>query len=253
MDVHSPATARVVDVDVQLGEQITEGQILFSLSSDQIDNQLERVQREIDLTKAMLNRIAADDHDLEQNIVLKSELESHQEEYTGLQTQREQLTVRAPFSGSVSNLARNIHIDRWVAEGEHLITINSTAGAKVRGFVERSNLGRINNGTEVVFVPEVPELAKLKGHVELVEAANAEVLNISALASYYGGRIAVNKNEDQFKPLKSWYQVSIQADEYNQPIEQQRRGTVLAKGDPESFAKRLWRRMFHVALREVFI
>jgi len=253
MDLHSPEPARVVDVSVELGDQVTEGQTLFLLSSEQIDNRVERIQRKIDLTKAMLNRIAADDYDLEQNIVLKSELESYQEEYAGLQTQREQLSVRAPFSGRVSNLAGDIHIDRWVAEGEHLITINSSAGAKVRGFVERSNVGRISSGTDVVFVPEIPELPKLKGSVDLVEAANAEVLNIPALASYYGGKIAVNKKESQFEPLKSWYHISIQADDYHRPIEQQRRGTVLAKGDPESLAKRIWRRMFHVALREVFI
>jgi len=253
LDLHSPATGRVVEIKVALGDKIAEGQTLFILSSDELDNQIQRLLREIDLTKAMLNRIAADEHDREQNIVLLSELKSKEEELAGLEKNQKQLTVKAPFSGQVSNLTRELHNARWIAEGTHLVTISSSDGAKVRGFVERSNLARINSGAEVVFIPEVPELAKLKGKVDLVEAANAEVLTIPALASYYGGAIAVNKNETQLEPLKSWYYVSINATDYDGTIEQQQRGTVLAEGDPESLGKLIWRRLFHVALREVFI
>jgi len=252
-DLHSPTTARVADMKVTLGDEVSEGQVLFLLSSDQLENQKSRVMKEIDLRQAMLNRIAADEQYREQNIVLMSELESFKEELAGLNKEQELLTLKAPFSGRVSNLSSAIHNDRWIAEGEHLITINSSKGVKVRGFVERSNLGRISSGTEVVFVPEVPELDKLEGEVELVEAANAEVLNIAALASFYGGKIAVNRTENELEPLKSWYHVSIQAKGYDHSIEQQQRGTVLAKGDAESLSKRIWRRLFHVALREVFI
>jgi len=153
----------------------------------------------------------------------------------------------------VSNLTSDIHIDRWVGKGEHLITTNSSVGAQVRGFVERSNLGRIKNGTSVVFVPDVPELEKLEGKVDLVETANADVLNIPSLASSYGGPIAVNMKDNQLKPLKSWYHISIKANEYAKPIKQQQRGVVLAEGEAESLAKRAWRRLFYVALREVFV
>jgi len=251
--LYAPTAAQIIDLQVTLGDEISEGQTLISLSSDHLDIQMERVLQEMDLRQAMLNRIAADERNLEQNIVLISELESYKEELKGLKIKQDQLNIKAPFSGRVSNLASNLHNKRWIAEGNHLVTITSSEDVKVRGFVERSNLGRISSGTEVVFVPEVPELKKLKGSIELVETANAEELNIPALASYYGGPIAVNKNGEGLKPLKSWYHLSILADDYTQPIKQQQRGTVLAKGDPESLAKRVWRRMFHVALREVFI
>jgi len=253
LDLHSPATGRVVDIKVALGEPIVEGQTLFILTSDELNNQIQQVSREIDLTQAMLNRIAADELNREQNIVLVSELNSKKEELAGLEKNQQQLTVKAPFSGRVSNLSSDVHSARWIAEGTHLVTISSSAGVKVRGFVERSNLARISSGTDVVFIPEVPELETLEGKVDLVEAANVDTLTIPALASYYGGAIAVNKNETGLEPLKSWYHVSINTSHYDGIIEQQQRGTVLAKGDPESLGKRIWRRLFHVALREVFI
>jgi len=85
MDLYSPATARVVDVAVELGDHVVEGQPLYTFSSEEIDNQAEFTQREIDLRVAMLDRIAADDQDLEQNVVLMSELKSYKEELAGLE------------------------------------------------------------------------------------------------------------------------------------------------------------------------
>jgi len=251
-DIYAHANAQVANILVAQGDEVIQGQTLAVLTSQQLVNSHKTVAGEIKLREALLNRIAADDRDLEQRVVLESELRSLRQELSGFETQIERLIIKAPIAGVISWLNSGVHAQRWVGKDEHLIKISSNQGAKIRGFVEHSNLARIASGTSAVFVPEVPELEKLEGKVEFVEAANAEELNIAALASFYGGPIAVNKTEHRLEPLKSWYHLSINSE--NSPaITQQWRGTVLAKGQAESVATRVWRRMFHLLLREVVI
>ena len=252
-DIFAPADARIATLNVQQGDIVTQGDIVMSFESDQISRQTLLVQREIDLRVALLNRIASDSSDLEQKIVLESELNSLKEELTGLQTTQERLTITAPFSGTVGVIDHALHVDRWTSEGQFLVTLNTQGNAKIRGFIERANLGRVSNGSDAVFIPEIPELEKINGHIELVDSANIDELNIPALASHYGGRIAASTNDSKIEPLQSWYHVNIDVPAYSGSVLQERRGLVLAQGDPESIAARIARRLFYVVLREVVI
>lgn len=253
VEIYAPADARLLDISVSQGDHVQVGQELISLKSDIIDNQITLVKRQVHLREALLNRVAADTTDLEQRIVLESELRSYKEELDGLKKTNARLVITAPFSGLVGTMGNELHPDRWAGEGQYLLTLNSPDGARVRGFVERDNVGRISEGSEAVFVPEVPELETLTGKLSLVEAANAEHLNIEALASHYGGSIASNVVDSEIVPLKAWYHINVELPGYNTSVDQQRRGVVLTQGRRESIAMRIWRRIFYVVLREMVI
>ena len=254
LDLYAPVHAKIQDILVSQGDEVAENQILMQLESDELTNQSLLAKREIDLRQALLNRIAADDIDLEQRTVLQSELKSFQEELTGLETQINLLTVKAPFAGTIGDLSSNMHVDRWIGKDMLLLTVNSQQGAKVRGFVDRSNLARLKQGSDAVFIPDMPEMKKVSGIVKAIDSANVEHLNVNALASHYGGPIAVGVTEDSLQPFKAWYHVNIDTTDASlKHISQQSRGIILAKGSPESIAVRLWRRIFHVLLREIFI
>ena len=253
MDIHAPADARIVETLVEQGDHVAEGETLLLLASDQIVNQVAIVEREIELRIALLNRIASDEQDLGQRIVIESELSSFREEVTGLRKTMDRLQVVAPFEGVIGNMNQNLHAARWTGEGQHLLTLTSNSGMVAKGFVERSNIGRLKDGAGAVFVPDLPELDTQDGMISMVDAANIEELNIVALASHYGGGIAVSHRDERLEPLKAWYSVNIAFDGNEKVLKQQQRGIVIAQGAPESIAERMWRRFVHVILREVII
>jgi len=239
------------ELKVVQGDLVDEGQILATIHSPEITNEIETVSRNIDLIVALLDRIAADANDLEQNLVLQSELQGLQEELAGLTIEQQQLQITAPFSGVVSQLNPVLHEGRWIGSEAHIMTVNSTSGAKVRGFVERGNLARISTGAEAVFIPDMPESDKISGVIELAAASHAEEINIPVLASVFGGPIAVNLQQERLEPLKSWYHLSMHGELQGNRVQQQSPGVLLAQGEAESIAVRVWRRGVHVLLREL--
>ena len=245
------SAGEVEEVMVEHGDTVAEGDVLAIVYSSEISNEMELVTRNIDLLEALLARIAADENDLGQNLVLQSELQGLQEELAGLQKEEQLLHITAPFAGVISDLNPIMQKGHWVGSEVHVMTVHSSEGARVRGFVESGNLPRIATGAEAVFIPDLPEADKVSGVIELVADAHAKEINISALASTYGGPIAVNADEDGMQPLRSWYHLSMTGDMSAQRVLHQSPGILRAQGERESIAARIWRRGAHVLLREL--
>ena len=252
LPLYSTAAAKVSDLHVKPGDIVEQGDPLITLESALLDSQIEAAQRRIDLGIVLLSRIAADAQDREQKIVLDAELRQSREALAGLQKEKSQLKIEAPFDGVVMEFSSELHKGRWVGENTRLGTLVSQAGGKIRGYLSASDLGRISKGAEATFIPDVPEMERTSGIVSIVESANAKNLTLAELTSVYDGSIAAAKVEDDLVPLKAWYHISAEV-ENKSGIAMASRGTLLAQGEPESLALRFWRRAVHVVLREVFI
>lgn len=250
---YAPGTARVAELHVAPGDFVKAGDVMITLESTDLDNQIIAAQRRIDLVSALLNRIAADASDRDQKIVLDTELKQWQEELAGLEIEKGQLQLDAQFDGVVADLGSDLHPGRWVGENTPLGTLVSNEGSRIRGYVTASDLGRIHEGSEALFIPDVPEHDRATGVISVVETANAESLTIPELTSHYDGPIAVNQTDDELEPLNAWYHISVAVDAGGSPLPRVVRGTLLTEGEPESLALRFWRRAVHVVLREVVI
>ena len=251
--LYAPSVAQVAQLHVQQGDSVKKGDVLVTLKSVELENQIIATQRQIQLTEALLNRIMADADDLAQRIVLKTEMQQWQEELDGLQQRDELLKIKSAIDGVVADLDPNLHEGMWINDQILLGNIVSNSGGRVRGYVSASDLGRIKLSEDAVFVPEVLERERIEGTISLVDAANAEQLTIAELTSHYDGSIAVTKTEQDLMPLKAWYNVSVEVDADIDRVTQSQRGTLFTSGEAESIASRFWRRAVHVVLREVLI
>lgn len=251
--LYAPRISQIKQLHVAQGDHVRKGDRLITLGSDELDSEILSTQQRIKLVNALLNRIMADADDRGQKIVLETELRQWHEELTGLEQQQSLLSVIAPIDGVVADLNTSLHEMRWVNENTHLGSVVSESGARIRGYISAAELGRIGDGEQAVFIPDVFEQDRLTGTISIANATNAQYLTIPELTSHYDGPIAVNKVEDDLKPLKAWYNIRVNVDATDEAIERTQRGTLLAQGEPESLALRFWRRAVHVVLREVII
>lgn len=252
LSFYSPGVAKVAELHVGAGDIVEQGDVLITLESSEIESQIVAAQRRIDLVRALLNRIAANADDREQKIVLDTELKQWQEELAGLEKEKDLLQVKAEFDGVVADFNSELHQGRWVGENTRLGTLVSQSGSRIRGYVSATDLARIGEGTEAMFVPDIPEQERASGVISIVETANAESLTIPELTSVYDGPIAATNVDDSLVPLKAWYHISVEVEE-QAGVSMASRGTLLTQGEPESLAVRFWRRAVHVVLREVVI
>lgn len=252
--LYAPRLGKILATHVAQGDTVTKGDKIMTLGSIELESQIVATQRRIDLVNALLNRVAADADDRDQKIVFETELSQWQEQLNGLMEQQDLLHIVAPISGVVAELDRNLHEGRWVEDNARLGSVVSDSGARIRGYVAAADLGRIQAGDKAVFIPELPERDRMIGTLDIVERANAEELTIPELTSHYQGPVAVSVTDEKLKPLKAWYHIHVDVDSDEMTsIERAERGTLVAKGEPESLALKFWRRAVHVVLREVFI
>lgn len=251
--LYSPRVSRIVKKHVSQGDYVEQGDPILTLGSTEIDNELVAAERRVELLQALLARAGTNTDDRAEKLILETELRQWQQELGGLQEEKAQLSIVAPISGLLAELETNLHEGRWVGDNVRLGNVVAMHGARIRGYVSASDLGRIKAGEKALFVPDVPERQRLTGIVSVVESANASHLTIPELTSFYTGAIAVSKINDQLKPLKGWYNVHVDVNTDNVNLERSERGTLLTEGDPESLALRFWRRTVHVVMREVLI
>lgn len=249
----SPGVAQISHLHVKSGEYVQQGDTLISLESASLNNQIVEAQRRIELMRALLNRVAADVSDRGQKIVHETELRQWQEALAGLQEEKDLLKIAAPFDGVVAEISSDLHQGRWVSDQTRLGTLVTQTKSQIRGYVSAADLGRIGEGGEALFIPDVPEQQRTTGVISIVDTANAQHLTIPELTSHYDGAIAVNKVDDKLEPLKAWYHISVEVNDETPAVSQAVRGTLLAQGAAESLALRFWRRAVHVILREVVI
>lgn len=251
---YASRTSQVSELHVRSGDSVRSGDLLVSFESSELDSQINAVQRRIDLVSALLSRIAADASDRDQKIVMETELRQLQEELAGLEIEKGDMQLKAQFDGVVTDLVDDLHPGRWVGDNTKLGTLVSKEGGRIRGYVTASDLGRVEEGTEALFVSDVLEHDHVTGVIRVVDSANADSLTIPELTSHYDGPIAVNLSADELTPLNAWYHISVDVDTgYSASSTRVVRGTLLADGTPESLISRFWRRAVHVVLREVVI
>ncbi|SFK48439.1 putative peptide zinc metalloprotease protein [Mesorhizobium albiziae] len=242
---------RVDAINVQRGQMVRKGDVLFAISSQTLAEERRLAEIEIDLAQRRLGRIGADAEDLAGRGILEMELSGLVAKRDGLKQREEKLVIRAPFDGSIADMNAEIAPGQWVSRKEQLAFLSGGGGIVVRGYVSGDDRARIEPGASGWFIPD--DLTQPKFPVTLTSAAisGAKYLDIPQLTSQFGGEIAVHPSErGQLAPVSAQYAVNARvAGEQRQP-DQTRRGMLLLEGRAESLMARAWRQVLKVLVRE---
>ncbi|MGI9424840.1 MAG: biotin/lipoyl-binding protein [Hyphomicrobiaceae bacterium] len=249
--IHAPQAALLTKVHVSVGQKVKKGQLLFSLTSGDLDNQLELVDTELALVRLRLARRNVDEIDREDSLVLEQRLHALQSKRAGLMDQRRELVLLSPMSGHVLELQPTVHAGRWIKPTEELAIVGQTAVLEASGYVQEDDVWRVTVGSTGRFIPDTPLAPAI--NVELTEVAIASSTNLDmlSLTSTYGGPISVEPEADKtLVPTRAQYLAKLAITE---PLAHHRsrvRGMVSIAGQPESLIARVWRRTLNVLVRE---
>jgi putative peptide zinc metalloprotease protein len=248
-EIFLPHAAQLAKTAVAVGDEVQQGQLLMQWQSPALQHAIEQSQRRLALIARRLGRIAADAETRSLQSVLRREQQHEKQNLQALQEQLEQLQVRAPFDGRITQLTPQLHAGRWLAAGQSLLQISSLSGHRARGYLPADAIARITPGSVGRFIPDVPELPILQGSLSRINGSHAETISIAALMSSHNGDIAVNNASDRV-PIAAWYPVDMQLVPSNYP-QQLLRGHFIAEGHAEAVLTRVARRISQVLLREL--
>lgn len=249
--IYPPRAGRVETVHVAHGQEVEKGAPLVTLSSSDIDHELELARTGLAVARVRYARRGADLEDRQQSLVLERTIQSFAEKIGGLERERQELVVRAPISGRILELNEEVRPGRWIAQKELVAVVGEDSASRVRGYVSEADLARIEPGALGRFVPESVQRPALPVELATIAVGAAAEIQAPELASTHAGPIAVSEtNERRLVPVSGQYLVTMNVDSPARSPELQARGTAIIVGRPESVLARVWRQTLKVLMRE---
>ena len=159
------------------------------------------------------------------------------------------LTVRAPFAGVVTDVPP-MREGEWPPRRAALAMLIDPSSAAVEAFVGEADLPRVHPGAHARFFPENGD-PSVDLVVSRIETSSARVLDVTELASIYGGGIAVRKTADsKLVPETAVYRATLVPRDGHVKAWRRLRGQVVIDGDRASLLGQIYRRAVAVLISE---
>jgi len=233
------------------GQRVHANDVLAVLQSPDLEHRLKQAQTEEATLRWEVEQQSFDQHLLDQGVALKRHWDAARETVAGLEAQDAQLTLRAPFDGTVQS-DDELAPGTWLPRGERLFDVVGPDGVKGDAFVGEDDAGRVAPGDTAQFVASVSEMSTLHCRVTAVDRVNIATLDEAAIASVYGGPIPAEMQPGtrQLVPLAATYRVRIGECMGDKVLARQIVGTATLGHARESLAVRGLNRLVSVLERE---
>src|SRR5678815_820950 len=155
----------VTSVLVKPGDKVSKGQVLATLEDRAIHQQLDAMKANVDMAVTMFNRqknlwdqkIGSE----VQFIQAKTQKESMEKQYAGLQEQWDMTRIKSPINGTVDVV--NIKMGSAVAPGFMSIRVVNLSNMKVKAEVAESYISKVKSGCDaVIYFPDLGTNIKTK-------------------------------------------------------------------------------------------
>ena len=246
-----PEPAQIISLAVKEGDDVNVGQLLLTLESDELTNELHLLQEEISLTRIKLNRQAGSREDRAESAILQQKMERLLERLAGLQARQNKLRIRAPFSGRIKQMAE-LHPGIWLAPTRPLLYVVNQQQLEVEAYLPANRLAQLSEQSQGIFLTDTGQQSAMAVTVEDIDISAAYTLPHAELSSEYGGDIAVRRTErNTLIPEDSLYRVRLSVDATDiPPFNMRQQGTVVISGSPVSLLWYHLRRIAAIAVRE---
>ena len=251
--VFPPVDGMISDQQLFEGRMIKNGDVLLKLVSPQNDHDLNMADLKKRISEVQVRQALVDQRDLSSLSVFQRELSSRQAELVGYKAKKQQMTIRAPFSGILVNVDRELHGGQWVSTKHRLALLRSTDLPRLDGLIRSEDLFYVEEGLQGTFIPDGFFRESLAVSVKKISSVSETSLNEPLLSSLAEGPIAVQSSgNDEIEPIENWYRIEFGVDETLQHLNHNSvvRGVVIISGRSESYLKRVLRRIFSVLIRE---
>jgi membrane fusion protein (multidrug efflux system) len=181
VEVYSEAARRVIELLVEEGARVAEGQVLLRLQDDEqrnalakIESQLERARREHARQRSLF-----DQQMISEQAFLQATYDLEQLELQRNDAERElgYATVRAPISGVVSE--RLVNVGDTVQRGQRLFDLVDFGSLVARVFVPERELARLRPGQQArlysAALGEAPRPARIQRIAPTVDAKSGTI------------------------------------------------------------------------------
>ncbi|PXW89760.1 putative peptide zinc metalloprotease protein [Nitrosomonas sp. Nm84] len=248
--IFTPESAQIVSIEIQSGQKVDKDQVLIVLKSQKLDVEIELTRKRLELLELRATRAVVSRQEQDNLQVILEEIASESSKLEGLERQQEKLSLRAPFSGVITEMDETLHVSGWVKSATPLFSIMDSNTSEIRGVVSEYELNRIELGQQASFYPEDIQLPKLTASIDRIDKSEIRNLDLTYLISNYGGSVATRSSKNgTFVPETTIYAVYLGNVSSSVP-QKEIKGNIFISGTPISLATRVYEMITSVFIRE---
>jgi len=232
------------------GERVEKGDPIFVLASPAVAFHQASAAANLAGLRARMKGVAFNPDEVSSSEVGWRELQQAVATVAQVDAQAAELTVRAPFSGILSDVPPALKEGEWLPRREALGMLLDPASQLVEAYIAEADLGRVHAGAEATFYPDNgdPPIPLTVTEVGTAPVRNLETLE---LASIYGGGVAVRKDTtNKLVPETAIYRATLTPQRTAPRIPTRLRGAAVIDGDRASLLGRIYHRAVALIVRE---
>lgn len=255
--LYTPMPSEIKTVHFTNGTAVKAGDVLFSLSSDELDVSITRAELDLDLYKKVKEREQSLKDFSTKNATIDQMISEAETRLNGLKKQRDQLDIKAPFAGVLRDISPDIHVGRWVNPEIVLGRVVDDSSISFTGYISGESIARVEAGAKGYFMPEM--LFGETIDAVLVDVGQNDTKNIAypELSSLFGGVIPSDvsgRSGEQITSRVPLYQLDFEPiNKITQNIDFTKKGLIVLRVQPVSFAGKITKRLLSLFLRETSI
>ena len=249
--IYAPYPAKIKEVFIVKEQEVDLGQNLIELYSPELDEEINSIQRKIQLTKTKINRMSGTSGNMDEYLTYQQRFIALQSELSGLIKIREKLVIKAPNKGKVKDLA-SLSNNMWVSNLDQLLGIVHYGTGNVKAFIKEEQIDRFQENTPAVFIPNDGDHKKIHLISKKLDLSAVNNLPYISLASIHNGPIGIRNftsGEYQYRPETAHYVADFKLVNKSS-IKFELPGYVHVEGNRYSPFVRFFRNVFSVLIRE---
>lgn len=251
--LHASIPARVDSIKFKNGQTVSKGDVLFVLSSDFLDKEIQMARSSLELYQTVRQRQQASPDLAERNTYIDQLILETQARLSGLLAQEERLTIVAPFDGVVTDLVTTVHEGRWVNSDILLARVINNQTSRVTAYVSAEVVDRIKMPASARFKSDSVPSPVLNLRLAEMAGADTKAVDYAELSSLYGGVIPADLVNETIMSRKPLYRLNFEIDGASPDLQFTEKGLVVLRVQPISFAGKIVKRLLSILIRETGI
>jgi len=188
--------------------------VVMRLVSPELEARQDMLTAKLESLQLQSNRSGFNSESVKRMQSLREQVVAAQTELAEINTQLEQYSLKAPFTGFLRDIGFEISSGQWVGPDELLgLLVNEDSRSQVITYLDESDVERIKLGYSGIFLSDGRENGALALTVTRIDSDATRQLTEGILAAHAGGDILVREQEGQLIPERAIYRVTLALDE----------------------------------------
>jgi len=211
---YAPVPAKIMEIKVENGYVVSEGDLLISMSSPLLDKDLKQAETRLRALEQIKRRDQTNvELYRERRGGIDIDIETARKTLDNLRAKQDDLNITAKFDGVVFDMQDTIRVGHNIRPNDALLRVIKPNDVIASVYVAEDDVSQFNAGDDVEFRSSYQLTGGINGVVEKIEETSLETLNHVGLASVYGGEIPAQKTEEgDLKPLNTLNKMIVKID-----------------------------------------